>query len=173
MASLQSSDSSNALLPVGPADDVDTLLGALGARDAAARTVALEALRALEPAHVLCNRLTDGTQSLTTRKQVAVAMRLLKLDATVPALVWALSKDPAPAVRAEAAFALSMFGAAKAERALVGALGDVCDDVRYYAADALGSVRSAKAKAALVARAEVEHHMAVQIAIRSALGKHH
>lgn len=149
---------------------IDALLKALGSRELSVRQAAASSLLELDAGPVLASRLIDATQPERARQQAAVALRLLKLESTVPALVTALS-DPAAPVRASVALALSMFGARAAEDALIAALDDRCDDVRYYAADALGAVRSAKTKAALQRRQEVEEHMAVQLALKGSLAK--
>lgn len=175
MASLQHSTSAggvDTLLPATSRDDVaiDALLEALDSRDKTVRDDALAALRKLDAGPTLAHRLADKQQPERARHRAAVGLRLLKREATVPALVAAL-RDSAVLVRTEAARALSTFGAAAAEDALIAALDDRSDHVRYYSADALGGVESAKVKAALLSRQEVEQHMAVQLALEGALAK--
>ncbi len=177
MASLQNASPKNtpkSLAALGASRDphaIDTLLKALDSRDKDVRNAAVESLLKLDGGTVLAKRLTDPKQPERTRQQAALGLRVLKLEATVPALVSALSKDGAGSVRAEAALALSMFGAVAAEDALITALDDQSDDVRYYAADALGEVKTAKTRAALQKRQQVEDHMAVQLALKGALAK--
>ena len=75
------------------------------------------------------------------------------------------------AVRKEAALALAVIGPQAAEPELIGALADPDGDVRYFAADALGAVKTPRARAAISARIEVEKNPTVQSALGVARAK--
>lgn len=150
---------------------VDSLVRELDTRNEPLREAAIEALKQLKASVTLASRLMDARQPERSRQLAARGLRFLRDEASIPALVLAL-KDVAPVVRAEAALALSMFGAATAETALMAALEDPTKDVRYYAADALGSVKTVAAKRALEKRLAEEQDPTVSFSIRTALDKH-
>lgn len=149
---------------------VDALLKVLDTRDEPLREASIESLRKLKGASVLAARLTDKKQPERTRHSAARGLRFLADASTVPALVKGLA-DSSAKVRAEAALALSMFGADQAVEQLVACIDDPDKDVRYYAADALGPVKSPAVKAALEKRLLFEAEGTVKYALKAALVK--
>ncbi len=146
---------------------VDKLGASLDSLDDATREATLTALTELAAARDLALVLDDARAPLTTRKNVLKAFRYLKSAKYTPAVVRALS-NPDAQLRAEAALALSVFGAADAVPALVNASNDPSDDVRYYAADALGGVNTEAAKKAIAERLWLETSPTVLYALREA-----
>jgi HEAT repeat protein len=74
-------------------------------------------------------------------------------------------------VRKEAALALGVIAPAEAETALLTALSDSDDDVRYFAADALGDVRTAAVIQAIATRLATETSPVVRSALLAAKSK--
>jgi HEAT repeat protein len=149
---------------------LDALVKSLDTKDEATREASIEGLKKLGAAEMLAKRVTDKKQPQRARQEAARALRFLRDDSTVPALIGALS-DPAAKVRAEAALALSMFGAEQAATQLLVCLDDADKDVRYYAADALGAVRAPSVKAAREKRLLFEAEGTVKYALKTALAK--
>jgi len=143
---------------------IDSLAKALDSRDEAVREAVVASLRKQLERSDFPARLGDNSTPLKTRRNILKALRYLREDRLVPAIVERLS-DADPGIRAEAALALSVFGAEKAEEGLIRALGDPDKDVRYYAADALGGLSSAAARAALADRAKIETDPTVKFSL--------
>jgi HEAT repeat protein len=74
-------------------------------------------------------------------------------------------------VRKEAALALGVIAPAEAETALLTALSDSDEDVRYFAADALGDVRTAAVIQAIETRLAAETSPVVRSALLAAKNK--
>ncbi len=149
---------------------VDSLLKLLDTRDEAVHSAAMGSLNALRASTLLVERLNNPKLPERTRQNAAMGLRYLKETSSVGALKAALH-DSSAKVRAEAALALSLFAAAEAETELVVLLDDADKDVRYYAADALGGVKTDNAKAALQRRLAVEGDETVKFALKGALNK--
>lgn len=146
---------------------VDKLAKALDSMDDAVREATLSALRELLAAKDFPKIFEDKKTPLKTRRNVLKALRYLKEPRYTPMVVKALG-EPDAGIRADAAWALSVFGAADAEPQLITALGDAEKDVRYYAADALGSCRSEAAKKAVLERQKVEADKTVLFSLQQA-----
>jgi HEAT repeat protein len=149
---------------------LESLVNQLETRDEAIRHAALESMKKLKAAEQLVAWVQDPKQSESNRHIAAKGLRYLRDNSSVVALSKAL-KDSAASVRAEAALALAVFGAAEAETALIAALDDSYKDVRYYAADALSGVKTASTKSALQMRLEKESDETVRFALKGALEK--
>jgi len=80
-------------------------------------------------------------------------------------------KDHCARLRKEAALALGVIAPAEAETALLTALSDSDEDVRYFAADALGDVRTAAVTQAIETRLAVETSPVVRSALLAAKNK--
>jgi len=146
---------------------IDSLGKALDSREEGAREATLAALRELLAARDFPKLLDDKKTPLKTRRNVLKAMRFLKEPRFTPMVVKALG-DADGGLRAEAALVLAVYGAGDAEPQLIGALGDAEKDVRYYAAEALGSCKSDAAKKAVLARQAVELDKTVLFSLQQA-----
>jgi HEAT repeat protein len=80
-------------------------------------------------------------------------------------------KDHCARLRKEAALALGVIAPAEAETALLTALSDSDDDVRYFAADALGDARTAAGIQAIETRLAAETSPVVRSALPAAKNK--
>jgi HEAT repeat protein len=74
-------------------------------------------------------------------------------------------------VRKEAALALGVIAPTEAEKVLLTALSDSDDDVRYFAADALGNVHTAAVMQAIETRLSAETSPVVRSALLAAKNK--
>ena len=146
---------------------VDKLAKSLDSQDDAVRDATLGALRELLAAKNFPRLLEDDGTPLRTKVNVLKALRYLKEPRFLPLVVKALA-DEDGSIRSEAALVLSVYGAEGAEKELISALADPEKDVRYYAADALGGLKSEAAKQAVLARQKVEADATVLFALQQA-----
>jgi quinoprotein glucose dehydrogenase len=146
---------------------LDALCAVLDTRDEELRETARLSLSALGGAGVLTKRATDGQVAEGARVLALTGLRYFRDDVEATTLR-ALLKDSSVAVRAQAALALAVMGPAKAEVALLEALGDSDAKVRFYAADGLASATSAAAKQAVLKRLETETDATVRFALIAA-----
>lgn len=146
---------------------VDKLAASLDSLDDAVRDATMAALGELLAARDFSKLLDDKKTPLKTRRNVLKVMRYLKEPRFTAMAVKALT-DADPGIRSEAALVLSVFGAAEAEAPLIAALADAEKDVRYYAADALGALRSDAAKKAVSSRQKTETDKTVIFALQQA-----
>ncbi len=144
---------------------LDALVGVLDKSGEGLRDSVIEILQKGKGVDILAQRALDGSLSTEERVLAVRGLRVMRHPTGFPALKQLLS-SPIDSLRLEAAWALSMAGAATAEPELIRALGDPNKDVRYYVADALGSVKSPAAKAALENRKKTETDPAVLQALR-------
>lgn len=140
---------------------IDAISKAFGSREDGIIEAAVAALRMQLQSHDFPKKLTDPKTPLRSRQNILKALRYLKDEKQLPRIVEQLS-SPEPSLRAEAALTLSAVAPEKAEAALIKAIDDEDKDVRYYAIEALGTVRTPAAKAAVAARAQVEQDTTVQ-----------
>jgi HEAT repeat protein len=146
---------------------VDKLAKALDSLDDPTREATLSALRELLAAKGFPKIFEDDMTPLRTRRNVLKALRYLKEPKYTPMVVAALSEKDA-GIRTDAAWTLSVFGAAEGEAALIKAVADPEKEVRYYAADALGQLKSEGAKKAVLERQKVEKDNTVLYALQQA-----
>jgi HEAT repeat protein len=149
---------------------VDKLGASLDSMDEKVREATLSALRELLATRDFPKLLDDDFTPIKTRRNVLKALRYLKDARYTPRVVKALA-DSEVSIRSEAALTLSVFGAEAAERELITALSDREKDVRYYAADALGGLRSEPAKKAVADRLAVETDKTVLFSLQQAQRK--
>jgi HEAT repeat protein len=149
---------------------IDSLVKQLVMMDEGIVEAVKSALRALNAGPVLERRLADGGASEEQKVLACTGLRALREKTSVPPLVSAL-KDPSARVRKEAALALGVIAPAEAETALLAALSDSDDDVRYYAADALGDVRTTAVMQAIETRLAAETSPVVRSALMAAKNK--
>lgn len=107
---------------------------------------------------------------LTARRR-ALAELARRRERAAAGEVAHLLRDPLPALRAEAARALSRLGTEAEVPALLEALDDPEADVRYWAAVALGNAASPAAVLALIRLARREPVAEVREAAREAIPK--
>jgi HEAT repeat protein len=146
---------------------VDKLAKALDSMDDQVREATVSSLRELLAAKDFPKLYEDPKTPLRTRRNVLKALRYLKDPKYTPMVVKALG-DADAGLRSEAALVLSVYGAADAEGALIKVLGDAEKDVRYYAADALGGLKTDAAKQAVLERQKVEKDQTVLFALQQA-----
>jgi hypothetical protein len=149
---------------------IDSLIKQLDMMDEGIVEAVMSALRALNAGPVLERRLADTATSEEQKVLACTGLRALKQKSSIPPLVSAL-KDSSARVRKEAALALDVIAPAEAETALLTALSDSDDDVRYYAADALGNVRTPAVMQAIEARLSAETSPVVRSALMAAKNK--
>jgi HEAT repeat protein len=149
---------------------IDTLIGQLAIMDEGIVVAVKSALRALNAVPVLERRLVDGASSEEQKVLACTGLRALKEKSSVPPLVSAL-KDQSARVRKEATLALSVIAPAEAETALLTALSDSDEDVRYFAADALGNVRTPAVIQAIETRLAAETSPVARSALLAAKNK--
>lgn len=149
---------------------VDVLLAGLDIRHDELHAAIVASLKQQKGDVLLVTRAADAKRPGAERVAALAGVRVLKPADAAPKIAALL--DPAvvkeEAVRAAAAHTLCVFGAAAAEAQLVKALGDGAKDVRYYAATALGGLKTASAKQAVNARAKTETDFVVQDALAEA-----
>ncbi len=146
---------------------LDALCGVLDTRDEALRSAARSSLARLGGAQALAARAHDPDVPEASRVLALTGLRYFRDDVEVSTLA-ALLKAPSAAVRAQAALALAVIGPARAEAALLAALGDSDPKVRFFAADGLAMASSVEAKRALAQRLEVEADASVRYALIAA-----
>ncbi len=127
-------------------------------------------LRALEAGAVLGPRALDDEAPLNERREAVKGLRCVKDPSTYAALAKLLGSTH-EVLRREAAFALTVGGAAEAEAELVKALSDESNDVRYFAAVALGELKTPAAVKAIGARKQLETEATVKDALIQASAK--
>jgi HEAT repeat protein len=149
---------------------IDALLGQLAIMDEGIVTAVKGALRALNAVPVLERRLADSAASEEHKVLACTGLRALKEKSSIPPLVSAL-KDQSARVRKEATLALGVIAPAEAETALLTALSDSDEDVRYFAADALGNVRTPAVMQAIEARLAAETSPVARSALMAAKNK--
>ena len=149
---------------------IDTLLGQLAIMDEGIVVAVKSALRALNAVPVLERRLTDSAASEEQKVSACTGLRALKEKSSIPPLVSAL-KDQSARVRSEATLALGVIAPAQAETALLTALSDSDEDVRYFAADALGNVRTPAVIQAIETRLAAETSPVARAALLAAKNK--
>lgn len=146
---------------------VDKLAASLDSLDDAVREATLQALRELLASRDFPKLFDDKKTPIKTRKNVLKTLRYLKEPRFTPLAIKGLG-DGEPSIRSEAALVLSVYGAADAEPQLIAALADAEKDVRYYAADALGGLKSDAAKQAVENRLKVETDKTVIFSLQQA-----
>jgi HEAT repeat protein len=149
---------------------IDVLIKQLPIMDEGIVEATKASLRALGAAPVLERRLVDSGASEEQKVAACTGLRVLKEKSSIPPLISAL-KGPNPRVRKEAALALGVIAPAEAEAELLTALADSDEDVRYFAADALGDVRTAAVRQAIEARLAAETSPVVRAALMAARNK--
>jgi len=149
---------------------VDTLVKQLAIMDDGIVAAVKSSLRALNAVPVLEQRLADSGVSEEHKVSACIGLRALKEKSSIPLLVSAL-KDPSARVRKEATLALGVIAPAVAEAALLTALSDSDEDVRYFAADALGDVRTPAVMQAIETRLAAETSQVVRSALLTAKNK--
>jgi len=149
---------------------IDVLVKELSIMDEEIVAAIKTSLRALQAVPVLERRLADSGSSEEQKVSACIGLRALKEKSSIPPLVSAL-KDQSPRVRKEAALALGVIAPAEAEVELLTALTDSDEDVRYFAADALGDVRTAAVRQAIEARLAAETSPVVRSALLAAKNK--
>lgn len=149
---------------------IDTLVKQLDTRDEGIVAAVESALRALNAVPVLERRLTDSGAAEEQKVLACTGLRALKEKRSIAPLVSAL-KDQSARVRKEAALALGVIAPAEAETALLAVLADSDDDVRYFAADALGDVHTAAVTQAIETRLAAETSPVVRSALLAAKNK--
>ncbi len=155
---------------LGDPRGIDPLLQALGLPGEEAPEIVVPALKQLKAAEVLSQRVVDEKLPIEDRRAAVKGLRYLKDPIGYPALAKTLGSQDA-LLRAGAAWALSVSGASQAEQELIKALNDSDKDVRYFVADALGSVKTPAVRAALEARQKIEQDVTVKFALQQALTK--
>lgn len=140
---------------------IDAIAKVFGSREDGIRDAAVAALRKQLQSNDFPAKLNDKKTPLRSRQNILKALRYLKDEKQIPRIAEQL-KSPEPSLRAEAALTLSAVGPAQAEAALIQAVDDEDKDVRYYAIEALGTVRTPAAKAAIAAREKIEQDTTVQ-----------
>ena len=149
---------------------IDALIKELAIMDEGIVVALKDSLRALKAVPVLEQRLADSGASEEQKVLACIGLRALKEKSSIRPLVSAL-KDRSPRVRKEAALALGVIAPAEAEAELLTALSDGDEDVRYFAADALGDVRTAAVRQAIETRLAVETSPVVRSALLAAKNK--
>lgn len=149
---------------------IDALVKQLDSRDEGIYAAVESALRALDAVPVLERRLADSGASEQQKVLACKGLRILKEKSSISPFVSAL-KDQSPRVRKEAALALGVIAPADAESALLAVLADSDEDVRYFAADALGNVRTAAVTQAIETRLSAETSPVVRSALLAAKNK--
>ena len=149
---------------------VDTLVKQLAIMDDGIVAAVKSSLRALNAVPVLEQRLADSGVSEEHKVSACIGLRALKEKSSIPLLVSAL-KDPSARVRKEATLALGVIAPTEAEAALLTALSDSDEDVRYFAADALGDVRTPAVMQAIETRLAAETSQVVRSALLTAKNK--
>lgn len=149
---------------------IEGLLRGLDGPGEEMKQASVESLKALDAVAVLLPRMLDEKAPLNERREAVKAMRFLKDAAAYPALGQLLGSKH-DELRREAAFALTVGGAEANEPALVVALGDAQKDVRYFAAVALGGLKTTGAVKAVEERAKVETEFTVKDALQQAMAK--
>lgn len=149
---------------------IDALVKQLAIMDDAIVAAVKSSLRALNAVPVLEKRLADSGASEEHKVSACTGLRALKDKSSIAPLVSAL-RDQSPRVRKEAALAIGVIAPAEAETALLTALSDSDEDVRYFVADALGEVRTAAVTQAIEARLAAETSPVVRSALMTAKNK--
>jgi HEAT repeat protein len=149
---------------------IDTLVKQLAIMDEGIVAAVKSALRALNAVPVLEQRLADSGASEEHKVLACTGLRALKEKSSIPPLVSALNYHRAN-VRKEAALALGVIAPAEAETALLAALSDSDEDVRYFAADALGDVRTPAVMQAIETRLATETSPVARAALLAAKNK--
>jgi len=149
---------------------IDTLVKQLAIMDEGIVAAVKSSLRTLKAVPVLEQRLADSGASEEHKVLACTGLRALKEKSSIPPLVSAL-KDHSARVRKEAALALGVIAPAEAETALLTALSDSDEDVRYFAADALGDVRTTAVMQAIETRMAAETSPVVRSALLAAKNK--
>jgi HEAT repeat protein len=149
---------------------IDALIKQLAIMDEDIVAAVKSALRALNAVPVLEQRLADSGASEEHKVLACTGLRALREKSSIRPLVSAL-KDHSARLRKEAALALGVIAPAEAETALLTALSDSDDDVRYFAADALGNVRTSAVMQALETRLAAETSPVVRSALLAAKNK--
>ncbi|KAB2840751.1 HEAT repeat domain-containing protein [bacterium] len=155
---------------LGDPRGIDPLLQALNLPGEEMPEIVVPALRQLKAAELLSKRAVDEKLPISERLTAVKGLRYLQDPIGFTALAKALGSTDAM-LRAAAAWALSVAGAPQAEQELIRALNDPDKDVRYFAADALGSVKTPAVRAALEARQKIEQDFTVKYALQQALSK--
>jgi len=155
---------------LGDPRGIDPLLEALNLPGEEVPEIVVPALKQLNAADLLSKRAVDEKLTIAERQTAIKGLRYLKDPVGYPALAKVLS-SPDAKLRADAAWALGVSGAAQAEQELIKALNDPDKEVRYFVADALGTVGNPTARAALEARQKIEQDSTVKFALQQALAK--
>jgi hypothetical protein len=149
---------------------IDVLIKELSIMDDGIVAALKTSLRALKAVPVLEQRLADSGSSEEQKVLACIGLRALKEKSSIPPLISAL-KDQRAGVRKEAALALGVIAPAEAEAELLTALSDSDEDVRYFAADALGDGHTAAVRQAIETRLAVETSPVVRSALLVAKNK--
>ncbi len=156
-----------ALGAAGDKTAIDSLLKGLDVRNDHLHAAIVAALDKLGGAAQLFKRAKNPSEPMASRKLALLGVRALKpKDAGGP--LAELLTAPEPELRADAALALAVIGAADAQGALIKALDDESKDVRYYAAEALVAAGGPEALAAVKARQAKETDAVVKDALSQA-----
>ncbi len=154
---------------------IDVLLEGLDIRHDALHAAIVASLKQQKADVVLVQRVVDEKRPAAERVAAFAGLRVLKpkdAPAKIAPLLLVAGGGKDEAVRIEAAHTLATYGAAAGEAQLITALSDVSSKVRYFAAVALGELKTKAAKDAVVARAKVETDMVVQDGLDQAQQRH-
>ena len=147
-------------------DGLDALLQGLQTRQEDVHAAVVAALRTRRAGVVLIARALDDKRAVDDRITALGGLRALKPAAALQ--LAPLLKDPVAAIRAASAHTIGTLDVGTVEAALATALNDDDDDVRYFAARALGEVTSDGARMAINTRLRVETDPIVRDALDAA-----
>jgi HEAT repeat protein len=133
----------------------DLLAPVLDSGNRPVRLAAMSSVRKQLGRTDVASALTNPKWPLRSRRNLLKAVRYGGDASVVPAVAGRLA-DANAGIRADAAYALSVLGAERAQPQLIFALADADRDVRYFAADALGFVKTDAARKALAGRDAAE-----------------
>jgi HEAT repeat protein len=141
-----------------------TLLDGLDVKSEVLRDAILAALVKLKATPALVKLALDEKAMLEKRVLALNGLRTVKPKESAAELI-PLLKSPEPKLRESVAHVFCVFGAEKAQDALVAALNDDDSKVRYFAVVALGSLKSESVTARLIAMKRTEKDLVVQDAL--------
>ncbi len=147
---------------------VDALLTGLDSRSEPLRDAIIASLSAQKGEIVLMQRAADKKRPMPDRVAALAGVRLLKPRDAGPKLA-VLLDDPDETIREAAAHTLCVVGTGAAEPKLINALRvEGSARVRYFLVVAVGELKSASAKTAVVNRMKIETDFAVKDALDQA-----
>jgi HEAT repeat protein len=147
---------------------VDELLTGLDSRSEPLRDAIVASLRAQKGDIVLLQRAADKKRPSPDRVAALAGVRVLKPKDAGPKLA-ALLDDTDESIREAVAHTLCLVGTGAAEPKLINALrNEGSAKVRYFLVVALGELKSASAKTAVVNRMKIETDFAVKDALDQA-----